>query len=152
MAQVPLTPANPATRVRGAFLSDEPISSSLLSADVSAPTAGACVSFDGVVRDHDNGRSVTGLQYSAHPTAETVLQSVALQIAADHPEVSLSVAHRVGALTVGDCALACVVWSAHRGDAFRACIALVDGIKANVPIWKEQTFTDGGTEWVNSID
>ena len=151
MINKPLSTADPADRVRAAFISDKPISSRLLSADLSVPTAGACVSFDGVVRDHDEGRAVTGLRYSAHPTADAVLQAVAAQIAAAHPEVSLCVAHRVGALTVGECALACVVWSAHRGDAFGACMALVDAIKANVPIWKEQAFADGRTEWVNAI-
>ena len=158
MINKPLTTADPADRVRAAFISDKPISSRLLSADLSVPTAGACVSFDGVVRDHDEGRAVTDggqgverLEYSAHPTADAVLQAVAAQIAAAHPEVSLCVAHRVGALTVGECALACVVWSAHRGDAFGACMALVDAIKANVPIWKEQAFADGRTEWVNAI-
>jgi molybdopterin synthase catalytic subunit len=118
---------------------------------VGGPAHGAVVSFAGVVRNHDDGRRVDRLSYSAHPTAGAVLAAVASEIAAAHPEVRIAVLHRVGELAIGDIALACAVSSAHRAPAFTACAALVDELKARVPIWKEQFFDDGSTEWVGAL-
>jgi len=118
---------------------------------VSTPTAGAVVTFAGVVRDHDGGRGVAALEYEAHPTATDVLARVAAEVASEHPAVLIAAEHRTGALVVGDIALACAVSSAHRAEAFVACAALVDAIKASVPIWKKQDFTDGSSEWVASL-
>ena len=67
------------------------------------------------------------------------------------PDVVVAVAHRVGRLDIGGLALGCAVASAHRASAFLACAALVDRVKETVPIWKEQGFDDGGTEWVQAI-
>lgn len=111
---------------------------------------GAAVTFAGVVRDHDGGRGVTALEYTAHPDAEAALQVAAERVAQRHPAVAIAVAHRVGALRIGDVALACAVVSAHRAEAFAACADLVDEVKGTVPIWKEQHFADGTSEWVGS--
>jgi molybdopterin synthase catalytic subunit len=113
--------------------------------------AGAVVTFAGVVRDHDEGRGVTWLRYSAHPSAGDVIAEVAASVAAAHPGTRIAALHRVGDLGLGDVALACAVASAHRAEAFAACSALVDEIKNRVPIWKEQGFTDGTTEWVAAL-
>jgi molybdopterin synthase catalytic subunit len=116
---------------------------------VAGPTAGAVVSFAGVVRDHDGGRAVTLLEYEAHPAAEAVLKEIATEAAA-WPEVrGVAVSHRVGVLAVGDVALAAAVATAHRADAFAACARLVDEVKARLPVWKRQLFADGTEEWVN---
>lgn len=120
-------------------------------AAVAADDAGAVVTFAGVVRDHDGGRSVTALDYEGHPTAGDVIASVTESVAARFPGMRIAVEHRVGSLVVGDLALACAVSSAHRADAFAACSELIDAIKLGVPIWKEQRFTDGGSEWVGSL-
>ncbi|MGH3647543.1 MAG: molybdenum cofactor biosynthesis protein MoaE [Micromonosporaceae bacterium] len=116
---------------------------------VSLATAGAVVSFAGVVRDHDHGRSVTSLDYEAHPGAAEVLQQVAEEIAKDPAVQAVAVSHRVGPLGIGDVALAAAVSCAHRGEAFDACRRLVDEAKARLPIWKHQRFADGTDEWVN---
>jgi molybdopterin synthase catalytic subunit len=113
--------------------------------------AGAIVTFAGVVRDHDEGKGVTWLRYSAHPTADAVLYDVVAETARAFPGTTIAAAHRVGDLAISDVALACAVASAHRGTAFAACAALIDEIKARVPIWKEQGFTDGSTEWVAAL-
>lgn len=114
------------------------------------PAAGAVVSFAGVVRDHDHGRTVTELEYEGHPSAATVLSEVAAELAADHPTVTaVAVSHRVGVLRIGDVALAAAVASAHRAEAFAACARLVDLVKQRLPVWKRQVFADGGEEWVN---
>ena len=117
---------------------------------VSRSTAGAVVSFSGVVRNHDGGRHVHALEYSSHPSAGEVITRVAAQVAAAHPEVlGLAVSHRIGPLKIGDSALACGVAAAHRAAAFAACAALVDEVKLQLPIWKRQEFADGSEEWVN---
>ncbi|AZZ51370.1 MULTISPECIES: molybdenum cofactor biosynthesis protein MoaE [Rathayibacter] len=118
---------------------------------VESPTHGAVVTFAGIVRDHDEGRGVLRLSYEAHPEAPAALLASARRIAERFPEVRVAAVHRVGDLVVGDLALACAVASAHRAAAFEACAALVDDIKATVPIWKEQSFVDGSSEWVASL-
>ncbi|AGL21672.1 molybdenum cofactor biosynthesis protein MoaE [Actinoplanes sp. N902-109] len=116
---------------------------------VADPRAGAVVSFQGVVRDHDHGRGVTLLEYEGHPTAAAVLREVAAEIAADPAVHAVAVSHRVGKLEVGDVALVAAVSTAHRAEAFAACARLVDEAKARLPIWKHQIFADGTDEWVN---
>jgi molybdopterin synthase catalytic subunit len=118
-------------------------------AAVADPRAGAVVSFQGVVRDHDQGRGVTLLEYEGHPSAADVLREVAAEIAADPDVYAVAVSHRVGMLKIGDVALVAAVSTAHRAAAFTACARLVDEAKARLPIWKRQVFTDGTEEWVN---
>ncbi len=138
-----------------AELSEDPISVDRAMAAVEGNEAGAVVSFSGVVRNHDDGKAVDRLSYSAHPTAQQVLNDVLAELAAEHGAwtehpVRIWVAHRVGVLRIGDSALVCAVSAAHRGQAFDVCSDLVDRIKARVPIWKEQFFSDGTVEWVGT--
>jgi molybdopterin synthase catalytic subunit len=128
----------------------EPLSVDEIQAVAADPAAGAVVVFAGAVRDHDHGRGVIALAYTAHPSAAVELNRVAEKIAASHPIVSLAVAHRTGDLQIGDLAVVAAVSADHRGEAFAACEALIDGLKATVPIWKHQLFTGGDSEWVNS--
>jgi molybdopterin synthase catalytic subunit len=116
---------------------------------VAEARAGAVVSFQGVVRDHDQGRGVTLLEYEGHPSAEAVLREVAAEIAADPDVYAVAVSHRIGTLAIGDVALVAAVSTAHRAAAFAACARLVDEVKARLPIWKRQVFADGTEEWVN---
>jgi molybdopterin synthase catalytic subunit len=118
---------------------------------IADPAAGGEVLFIGTVRDNDAARGVTALSYSAHPSAEAELRRVAEDIAAKYPEaVGVAAVHRVGDLAVGDLAVVVGVSCAHRGEAFHACHALIDELKASVPVWKHQRFTDGTDEWVGS--
>lgn len=113
--------------------------------------AGAVVTFAGVVRDHDGGRSVRGLEYSAHPSAEKVVAQVAADVAARATGVrAVAVSHRVGRLEIGEVALACAVAADHRRAAFTTCAELVEEVKRLLPVWKHQAFADGTDEWVNS--
>ncbi|MCD4850195.1 molybdenum cofactor biosynthesis protein MoaE [Arthrobacter sp. AK01] len=141
--------------VVSAVLSAEPISVDQAIAAVESDTAGAVVSFSGVVRNHDAGKAVDRLSYSAHPTAHQVMSDVVAQLVAEHSgeadqPVRIWAAHRIGMLEIGDPALVCAVAAAHRGQAFAVCSELVDRVKAQVPIWKEQFFTDGTVEWVGA--
>ncbi len=141
-----------------AVLSDAPISVDQAIAAVESDTSGAVVSFSGVVRNHDGGKAVLRLSYTAHPSAEQVLAEVVAGLLRDHAgeqdaaaaPVRIWAAHRVGPLEIGDPALVCAVAAAHRGQAFMLCSELVDRIKEQVPIWKEQFFTDGTVEWVGA--
>ncbi len=118
---------------------------------VARSSAGAVVSFSGLVRDHDGGRGVRALEYSSHPNAADVITRVAAQVAATHSQVyALAVSHRIGSLAIGDSAIVCAVSAAHRAEAFAACAALVDEVKLQLPIWKRQKLADGSEEWVNS--
>ncbi|WP_066516392.1 molybdenum cofactor biosynthesis protein MoaE [Curtobacterium ammoniigenes] len=130
---------------------DRPISTEEVAGLVASATAGAVVTFAGVVRDHDGGRTVTSLQYESHPTAAGEIAAVAASIAEAYPDVRIAVLHRVGALRIGDVALAAAVASAHRAEAFAACALLVDTVKERVPIWKHQVFADGSDEWVAAL-
>ena len=154
-----------AFEVVSAVLSAEPISVDQAIAAVESDTAGAVVSFSGVVRNHDDGKSVERLSYSAHPTAHQVMSDVVARLVAEQnaagdnggssgdavrQPVRIWAAHRIGMLEIGDPALVCAVSAAHRGQAFAVCSELVDRIKEQVPIWKEQFFSDGTVEWVGA--
>ena len=128
----------------------EPLSVDEIQAAAADPAAGAIALFIGTVRDHDHGRDVTALSYSAHPTACAELGRVAEKVAASYPVLSLAVTHRTGDLQIGDLAVVAAVGAQHRDVAFAACHALIDELKATVPIWKHQLFTSGDSEWVNS--
>ncbi|WP_038169971.1 molybdenum cofactor biosynthesis protein MoaE [Tomitella biformata] len=117
---------------------------------VSHESAGAVVGFCGVVRDHDGGRAVRRLSYSAHPSAGEVVVAIAERIATATTGVrALAVSHRVGDLEIGDEALVCAVAADHRGQAFDVCRELVEAVKLELPVWKLQVFGDGTEEWVS---
>ncbi len=129
---------------------DESLSVAEHAALVADSGAGAVVTFDGAVRDHDGGRGVTALDYEGHPSAGTVLAEVVAEIAERAEGVrAIAVSHRIGALRIGDTALAVAVAAEHRAQAFGICAELVDEVKRRLPIWKHQQFTDGTSEWVN---
>ena len=136
--------------VRLAELRDTPLSVDEVLDAVADPTAGGIALFVGVVRDHDGGRGVTRLSYSAHPSAAAELRIVAEKVAADLDVRALAAVHRVGELAVGDLAVVVAVACPHRGEAFQACRTLIDNLKHGVPIWKHQLFSDGSSEWVGS--
>ncbi|MFD1213345.1 molybdenum cofactor biosynthesis protein MoaE [Arthrobacter sp. GCM10027362] len=133
-----------------AGISAEPIDTGTAWDAVETAATGAVVTFGGIVRDHDGGRGVTRLGYSAHPSAGRRMAELAAEVAARHPGTRLWAAHRIGELAVGDHALVAAAASAHREAAFDACRDLVEAIKHGIPVWKEQHFSDGGTEWVGS--
>ncbi|WP_214327157.1 molybdenum cofactor biosynthesis protein MoaE [Nonomuraea sediminis] len=114
--------------------------------------AGGTTLFVGTVREQDHGKPVTGLSYSAHPSALDELRKVAEKVAADFPVTALAAVHRIGDLELGDIAVIVAVAGPHRDEAFRASRRLIDDLKAEVPIWKHQVFADGSTEWVGACE
>ncbi len=139
------------TVVLRSALTDQPISLVEHEELVAHHAAGAVVGFAGVVRDHDGGRDVVRLEYSAHPTAGETMAQVLSEVAAQSDGVrAIAASHRVGALRVGDAALVAAVAADHRHAAFETCARLVDAVKERLPVWKHQFFADGSEEWVNS--
>lgn len=109
--------------------------------------AGAVVTFHGVVRNHDQGESVSFIDYYAHPQAEKILDDLVREIAGREGVHAVACVHRWGHLAVGDTAMVAAVSASHRKDAFSALSDLVDQIKLRLPIWKKQGFSDGQTRW-----
>jgi molybdopterin synthase catalytic subunit len=128
----------------------EPLSVDEVRAAVADPAAGAIALFVGTVRDHDQGRDVSRLSYSAHPSGEAQLRRVAEQVAARFTVRALAAVHRVGDLDIGDLAVVVAAAADHRAEAFDACRSLIEELKSTVPVWKRQLFSAGESEWVNS--
>ena len=139
------------TLVLRAALTDQPIQLAEHEDLVSHEAAGAVVGFVGVVRNHDGGRDVLRLEYSAHPSAAEVLADVVAEVAQNATGVrAVAASHRIGILQVGEAALVAAVAADHRQAAFATCARLVDTIKERLPVWKHQFFGDGSEEWVGS--
>jgi molybdopterin synthase catalytic subunit len=117
---------------------------------VADPSAGAIALFVGTVRDHDHGRGVSELSYTAHPSGTDQLRAVAEKVAARFTVRALAAVHRTGDLDIGDIAVVVAASSDHREEAFAACRALIEDLKQTVPVWKHQHFSGGDSEWVNS--
>ena len=130
-----------------ALVTDEPLDVTPIEEFVQDSANGAVVTFSGVIRDSDDGRAVTGLDYEAHPEAQRFLEECC-QIVATETGLRIAAAHRTGSLTVGDIALVASVAAPHRAEAFAACSRLIDMIKLTVPIWKRQHLVAGEAEWV----
>lgn len=134
--------------IRLVALRSEALSTDEVLTAVADRTAGGVTLFSGLVRDHDHGVAVERLEYVAHPTAADRLREVVEQVAADFEVVGLAAVHRTGLLEIGETAVLVAASAAHRDTAYAASRALIDRLKAEVPIWKRQEFADGGEEWV----
>jgi len=132
-----------------AFLTDQPIDPAPLLAAVRRPSDGGIALFVGVVRDRNDGRTVTRLEYEAYgPMAEKEMAKIAGELAAAHPEARLLMQHRVGSLSIGEVAVVVVASAPHRTEAFAACRDGIERIKARVPIWKREHGPHGAV-WVD---
>ena len=130
------------------YLTDQPIDPSALVDKVMRQSDGAYVLFEGVVRNHHEGRAVESIFYDAYrPMAEKEIDTIVRDVQAQFPDVALAVLHRLGHLVVGDASIAIVAASPHRAEAFGACRLAIDRIKETVPIWKKERGPDG-EEWV----
>ncbi|QIK67391.1 molybdenum cofactor biosynthesis protein MoaE [Nocardioides sp. HDW12B] len=119
-------------------------------AAVEDDAAGGVTLFVGNVRNHDGDQAVDHLDYSAHPSALDRLREVVEAVAQRHSVTAVAAVHRVGRLAIGDAAVVVAAAAPHRGQAFDASRDLIDDLKATVPIWKHQVFSDGGEEWVGT--
>jgi molybdopterin synthase catalytic subunit len=133
-----------------AELRDGPLSVDEVRGAVMDPSAGGIALFAGAVRNHDHGRDVVRLSYSAHPSAAAEMRRVCEKVATEFEVIAVAAVHRVGDLGIGDLAVVVAVSCPHRAEAFAACRALIDELKRTVPVWKQQIFPGGESEWVNS--
>jgi molybdopterin synthase catalytic subunit len=132
-------------------LTHAPIDTAGLLAGLASASAGACVTFEGRVRDLNEGRPVTALEYEAYGTlAEKEGEAIMAETAARFPILGAVCVHRTGKLGLGDVAVWVAVTAAHRGAAFEACRHVIDQVKLRVPIWKKEYYADGASEWINS--
>jgi molybdopterin synthase catalytic subunit len=130
------------------FLSDGPIDPAALLDAVRRDGDGGLALFVGVVRDHNDGRRVDRLEYEAYgPMAEGEMTRIAEELCRAHPEAQVLFRHRVGALRIGEVAVAVAAAAPHRAEAFAACREGIEAIKARVPIWKRE-FGPSGSVWV----
>ena len=131
-------------------ISSLPIEPAVLERELGDPHAGACVSFAGWVRDHNEGRAVSALEYEAFaPLAEREGDRILEEARAKFEVLRVGCVHRVGALQIGELAVWVGVSAAHRGAAFAACRYVIDEAKARLPIWKKEHYANGTSEWVN---
>ena len=133
-----------------AGISYEPIDMAELETLVSTDSAGAIITFNGRVRNHDDGNSVVAIDYEAHPTAGEVVERIAAEVAAGSGACKIAIVHRAGHLNIGDIALGAAVSASHRREAFRTLEAAVEQVKMQLPVWKRQEFEDGSHEWTGS--
>lgn len=127
---------------------EEAISADALHALVLRPEAGAVAVFLGVVRDNNLGREVDYLEYDAYPEmAERVMGRIGEEIRARWDVAEVAMLHRVGRLEIGEASVGVAVSSAHRAEATDACRYGIDRLKAVVPIWKKEVWSDG-EEWI----
>jgi molybdopterin synthase catalytic subunit len=131
------------------YLTASPIDLPALLLEVRSSDGALCL-FVGVVRDNNDGRTTTAIQYEAYgPMAESEMGRIAEGLARDFPAVKIGMKHRVGLLAVGEASVAIAAVSPHRADAFAACRAAIDRVKSTVPIWKKEFHPDGSSDWVD---
>ena len=131
-------------------ISPAAIDPATLKSELAGHRAGACVCFEGWVRDHNDGQPVAALEYETHaPLAHREGEKVVAEALERFAIERALCVHRVGRLELGDCAVWVGVSAAHRGAAFDACRYIIDEIKHRLPIWKKEHYTSGASGWVN---
>ena len=134
----------------GFRISDTPIDAAALQANLRDPRAGACASFEGWVRDHNDGRAVDGLRYEAYVAlAEAQGAAILAEARQRFDLVDAACVHRIGDLAIGELAVWVGASAAHRGPAFDACRWIIDEVKARVPIWKHERYAGGQAGWLH---
>lgn len=132
----------------GTYLTDEAIDRQAMIDEVMRRSDGALVVFDGVVRDHHEGKAVSEIFYEAYrPMAEKEIGRIVEEVSSRRPGVGIGVVHRLGLLKVGESSIVIACAASHRGEAFDACREIIDRVKETVPIWKKERGPDG-EEWV----
>ena len=129
---------------------EQPIDTSAVLAEVAGPGNGASVLFVGTVRDVNDGRDVSGMEYSAYrEMAERELSAIASEATLAFETHDVVIVHRVGSLEIGEASVAIAVAHAHRGAAFDATRYVIEELKRRVPIWKREHYLDGTREWLD---
>lgn len=129
-------------------LATSPINSAAIVTQLDSPSVGAMAMFEGRVRNHHQGRVVSGLYYQAYPELAISEGQRILTLAMRRYDIAgVRCVHRIGDLVVGDMAVLVVVTATHRDAAFGACRYVIDEVKNHVPIWKQEHLSDGSSLW-----
>ncbi len=121
-----------------------PIDVQSIASGLQKPEDGALVVFEGVVRNHTDGKRVCRLEYDAYePMALKKLEEIGSSAKAEFAIRDIAIVHRLGSMDIGECSVAIVVAAAHRAPAFDACRFVIDTLKKIVPIWKKEFYADG---------
>lgn len=132
-------------------LIDYAIDVAALRTELLSLSSGAYCSYEGWVRDHNEGKAVAELHYSGYESlAPSIAQSILEEAKSKFQVEGASIVHRIGPLKIGDIAVWCGVTSHHRGDSFLACRYIIDNVKHRLPIWKKEIYTDGSEAWIES--
>ena len=116
--------------------------------ETGSPKNGALVVFVGTVRDHQQERAVSEIDYSAYRTlAETVLGRIERELEAEHPGLELRIVHRLGTVSAGEPSVAILAASPHRAAAYTASRRALERLKTEAPIWKRERYADGDRRW-----
>ncbi len=130
-----------------------PIDASRLLEEVQAVSNGAALLFVGTVRDANDGRAVTGIDYSAYEAmAERELDAIVREACALAGTDHVVVEHRVGTLALGEASVAIAVGHPHRGPAYEASRYIIEELKKRLPVWKREAYVDGTREWVRAAE
>ena len=133
-----------------ARLTRDPIDPVALIAEVAHAAHGAIILFLGVVREVNDGRQVTGIEYSAYEgMAARELEAIATEASARFGSPSVCIVHRLGELALEEASVGIAVAHAHRGDAYAVSRWVIEELKRRVPIWKREHYVDGTREWVD---
>ena len=113
------------------------------------PECGGTGIFIGTVRNHHEGRAVQALKYTSYaPVAEKMIRTIEQEIQEKYALLYVRVVHRIGTLDIGDKAIIAIAYAPHRREAFQACEEAVERVKHEVPVWKEEFYTDGSSQYV----
>jgi molybdopterin synthase catalytic subunit len=131
-------------------LSETPFDTAALRAALLDARVGGYASFEGWVRDHNDGRTVHGLRYEAYPVlAQREGEAILDEAMARFDILDVACVHRTGDLAIGELAVWVGVTAAHRDAAFAACRHVIDEVKARVPIWKHERYANGDAGWLH---
>lgn len=132
-------------------LVETPIDVGALIGGLDAPSSGALCTFVGRVRNIHDGRAVERLAYSAHPTmAIAKMRAIALEATQRWPLTGLTLVHRIGTLEIGEVSVAVLAASGHRAESFDACRYVIEALKHEVPIWKQEHYAQGDPRWIGA--
>jgi molybdopterin synthase catalytic subunit len=132
-----------------ARIQDTPLQQDVFDGIQYFPECGGIGIFVGTVRNHHEGKAVKALKYTAYaPVAEKMIRQIEQEIQAEYGVSYVRVVHRIGSLDIGDIAIIAMAYASHRREAFQACEKVVERVKHEVPVWKEEFYMDGSSQYV----
>lgn len=131
------------------WLTEEPLDLDALLAETTDPSCGGVVVFSGDIRNHNDGREVTGITFEAHESlASKAIEALEKEVLAQFDVAQCRIQHRTGEVPVGESSVLIVVRASHRAAAFDGCRHAIDELKERVPIWKHEHYAEGDSAYL----